>query len=331
MNPTTKTTPKDFFLHLGATIALYASAIALINLSFSVINYYFPDALAGYFSSGSIAWPISMLVVLVPILYVLEWYIKKDLLASPEKKDLWVRKWRIYLTLFLTGIVIVGDLVTLINIYLNGEVTVRFIYKVLMVILVTGAIFKYYFFSINENMKWANLEKKIIPWFGIVITILVIVFGFLAVGSPGKQRALRFDNQRVNDLQNIQWQIVNYWQQKGSLPASLEVLNDSIAGSRIPLDPENKTAYEYSTSTKYKFELCSTFSLKYEDMKGKGEFGGYGYGSSIDMAYPSVYPSIGFVDENWKHEAGRVCFERTIDPERYPINKPVPVDAPPIK
>ena len=65
MNP--KTTPRDFFLHLGATIALYAAATALINLSFSIIDYLQPDALANYFSASSIAWPISMLVVLAPI------------------------------------------------------------------------------------------------------------------------------------------------------------------------------------------------------------------------------------------------------------------------
>jgi hypothetical protein len=61
-----KTTPKDFFVQFGATVALYVAAGALINLALSIIDYLNPDALAGYFSPSSIAWPISMLVVLVP-------------------------------------------------------------------------------------------------------------------------------------------------------------------------------------------------------------------------------------------------------------------------
>jgi hypothetical protein len=63
----TKTTPKDFFLHLGATIALYTTIVAIINLLFSIINYYFPDALAGSYYYNSMAWPISVLIVVLPI------------------------------------------------------------------------------------------------------------------------------------------------------------------------------------------------------------------------------------------------------------------------
>ena len=132
---TPKTTPKDFFLHLGAVVALYASAIALINLCFSIVNYYNPDALGPAISArASIAWPVSMLVVLIPVLYVLEWLIGRDLIRSPEKREIWIRRWRIYLTLFLAGATIVGDLIALINTYLNGEVTSRFIYKILIVL-----------------------------------------------------------------------------------------------------------------------------------------------------------------------------------------------------
>ncbi|MDE1967109.1 MAG: hypothetical protein KGI45_03505, partial [Patescibacteria group bacterium] len=64
-----KASPKDFFLHLGATIALYAGAIALINLAFTILNKLFPDALNPYWNAGSVIWPISMLIVLVPVLY----------------------------------------------------------------------------------------------------------------------------------------------------------------------------------------------------------------------------------------------------------------------
>ena len=313
MNPT-KTTPKDFFLHLGATIALYVGVGALINLSFGIINYYFPDSLAGYFYGNSVAWPISMLIVLVPILYVTEWLIARDFKVNIEKKTLWIRRWRIYLTLFLTGALFAGDLMALINTYLNGEISTRFILKVVLILIVASSVFKYYFYSLNESRKWAKLAKKTVPGFGIILVLVAIVIGFITVGSPTKQRNLRFDNQRLSDLQNIQWQIVNYWQQKEKLPATLASTTDSISGIITPVDPETKNSYEYALKSNLSFELCATFALKYEDTSGKGSYGGVSYPVAVDMSYPSY----GGVGDNWKHDVGRTCFIRTIDPEKYP-------------
>jgi hypothetical protein len=320
-----KTTPKDFFLHLGATVALYSVVLALLNLAFSIINYAFPDKLAGYFYSGNIVWPISILIIVTPILYVLEWLIVKDFSVMVEKKDLWIRKWRIYLTLFLTGVTVIGDLIALINTYLNGEITMRFVFKILIVLLVAGAVFKYYFFSINENMKWAKMAMKANKWFGVIIVLASIVGGFVIVGSPAKQRDLRFDSQRVSDLSNIQWQVLNNWQQKGKLPATLSEMEDSISGYKIPVDPKTDNEYSYkvinsatsTATTTVSFELCADFALDTQDTKGRGDFGGgggFGY-SSRDVAYPSY----GGFDDNWLHKAGPTCFVRTIDSEIYPV------------
>ncbi len=304
-----KTTPKDFFLHLGATVALYVAAGALINLSFSVINYFLPDTLAGYFYGNSVAWPISMLIVLVPILYVLEWFINRDITRMPEKADLWIRKWRIYLTLFLAVVLFGGDLIALINTYLNGEITARFVYKVILILFVAGSIGKYYFYSIYTSHRWSKFARRANAWFGIILVVVAIVTGFIAVGSPAKQRALRFDSQRVNDLSSIQWQVINYWQGKQKLPVALTDLNDTISGFIVPTDPETKTVYEYSVkaiSGGPSFELCATFSEV----------------SQANISYPSP---VGGVSDVWTHDKGRVCFERTIDPQLYKPTNTTPI------
>ena len=327
-----KTTPKDFFLHLGATIALYVAVGALINLWFSIINYYCPDDLAGYFYGNAVAWPISMLLVLVPILYVLEWLTNKDVRNMPEKSEIWVRKWRIYLTLFLVVILIGGDLIALINTYLNGEITSRLVYKVIITLLIAGSVGKYYFFSIYSSHRFAKLARRTNAWFGIVIVLAAIIIGFIAVGSPSKQRALRFDSQRVNDLSNIQWQIINYWQQKEKLPTALSDINDTLSGFIVPVDPETKAAYEYSIKVASgtvaitggkSFEVCATFSEASQDTKGRGV---YGVGGGMyPIAYDSSYSSpIGDTSDVWNHGIGRTCFDRTIDPDKYPTNKTTP-------
>lgn len=315
-----KTTPKDFFLHLGATITLYIVAVALMNLFFASINYAFPDALANYFSSNSIVWPTSMLIILTPTLYVLEWLIKKSLVNFPEKKELWIRRWRIYLTLFLAGAVILGDLIYLLNTFLNGEITSRFVYKVLVVLAVSAVIFAYYLLERKADEGRKFLWQKILAIIGIVLVVGAIVCGFLIVGSPAKQRALRFDQQRVNDLTNIQWQITNYYQSKGKLPASLDDLNDSISGYKAALDPQTNQPYEYnpkeySSVAPNAFELCATFTYSSQDLQGRGGYNGYNYDTI-------AIPAPGGKVDSWNHSAGHYCFQRSIDPARYPlINK----------
>ncbi len=312
-----KTTPKDFFLHLAATVILYSAVVALIDLAFSVINYALPDQLASYFAPTSIVWPVSMLIVLVPLLYVIEWAINRDIALMPEKKEIWVRRWRIYLTLFLTLILVSGDLIALLNVFLSGEITARFVYKVLVILLVAGAVGKYYFFSISEKWKWAGFVRRGNAWFGIIMVVAAIVSGFLIVGSPAKQRDLRFDAQRISDLSTIQWQIVSQWQQKGAIPPTLDGLADSISGFAVPHDPSTNAPYEYIVKGKTSFDLCATFALASQDASGRGA---YGEGYSTGIAYPTYPSPIGTEGDSWAHPAGRACFTRTIDPSRYPVS-----------
>lgn len=312
-----KTTPKDFFLHLGAVLALYISAGALINLIFTIINYSFSDALTNYFSASSIAWPISVLIILVPILYGLEWLIQRDIDKIPEKKEIWVRRWRIYLTIFLMVVLVGGDLIVLINTYLNGEVTARFIWKVIAILLIAGSIGKYYFYSMYPKFRHANLIRRGNAWFGVVLVLGAIVGGFLVVGSPATQRALRLDSQRIGDLESLESEIVDYWQQQGRLPANLGSLVDSVSVYELPMDPELLTPYEYgivattsldgAKTVNTSFRLCATFDRASTDPNG----------GQVELVYPGGQPS------SWAHAAGHVCFDRTIDPSLHPVNQKI--------
>lgn len=297
---TIKVTPKDFFIHLAVTVVLYTAIGALINLLFSIIDYSFSDVLGGYFPVSNLAWPISMLVVLVPIFYILVWIIKREEIINPEKNNLWIKRWRVFLTLFLSGGVIAGDLIVLLNTYLSGEISSRFVYKFIAVLLIFGIVFTYY---ILDRLNKLSKLRSILLYSGIVIVLGSIIFGFVLVGSPSKQRTIRLDTERVYALQNIQSQVVYYWQSKQRLPANLDDLKDPISGYVAPVDPENNSAYEYTSNGNRSFQLCATFVLKTEEIVGN---------SSIQ----SSYPEIG--NDNWKHGSGRVCFTRTIDPEIYP-------------
>src|SRR3989344_5674775 len=141
-----KVTPKDFFLWIAAMVALYVSVISFIALLFDYINYAFPDVLNYYVDpySGSIRYEIASIVVLFPVFLVLMRLIRNDIQALPEKRDLWVRRWALFLTVFIAGATVIGDLITLINYFLGGEITMRFVLKVIVLLLVAGGVFLHF-------------------------------------------------------------------------------------------------------------------------------------------------------------------------------------------
>src|SRR3989344_4870795 len=129
-----KVTPKDFFLWAGAMIALYGSVISFMTLLFQYINYAYPDPLTYYYSdpySGSMRFAMASLIVLVPLTVVLMRVIRNDIARVAEKADLWVRRWALVLTVFVAGATVVGDLIALVNTFLGGDLTTRFVLKVL--------------------------------------------------------------------------------------------------------------------------------------------------------------------------------------------------------
>lgn len=151
------TSPKDFFLNLLSIAALYTSAGSFVALIFQYINILFPDILefGGYGDHSRVAYnvirfAISALVVSFPLYLGTIWFMNKDYRISPEKRDLRIRRWLIYFTLFAATVIIMGDLIALINTLLIGGLTTRFILQVITIFAVAGAIFAYYLFDLRK-------------------------------------------------------------------------------------------------------------------------------------------------------------------------------------
>ena len=318
MEPTKlKVTPKDFFLWLGSMSALYVAIISMLALYFQYIDYLFPDALNTYVDpySSAIRIAIASVVVATPLYIYLTRLLNADIRAVPEKRDLWVRKWLIYISLFVGGLTIAIDLIVLINAFLGGDITMRFVAKVIAVFLVVVAFFWYYISDLRGVWERRAGLGHILGWVMAAVVVVSIGTGFLITGSPFDKRLYRFDEQKVSDLTNIQWQLINYYQQKEKLPATLAELQDPISGFVVPIDPQTVTAYTYSAN-KLSFKLCATFN---KESRPNSTVGGVtrpamptdvGSSPATDLAYSP-----------WTHAVGDVCFDRTIDPERYPPYK----------
>lgn len=306
-NMNAKITAKDFFLQLGVIVTFYASTIALITLLFEVINFAYPRVTNAYqYYFPSISFQVATLIVAFPLFLYLSWLLQKNYVDEPSLRDAPLRKWLAYITLFIAGAVVAGDLVSVIYMFLDGqELTTGFLFKVLALLVIVGGVFFYYLREIRNDITPS--ERNI--WrAGVILLVLgSIVLGFTVIGSPASQRERRYDMQRANDLQGIQWQVVNYWQQKEVLPSNLSELEDPISGFKVPIDPATKATYEYNRTGELSFELCATFS-KPSLMS-----------SDSSTTRPMYAPEISMrVPENWQHGEGRGCFERTIDPKFYP-------------
>ena len=304
-----KSSPKDFFAHLLAFGALYVSVVSFIALLWAYIEALFPDRLGFYYEGGlsQIRWASSVLVVVFAVYILLSWLIGREYQAIPEKREIRVRRWLVYLTLFVAAVTIIVDLVTLLYEFYSGDYSLQFILKVLVVLITAGAGFLYYFLDLRRK-DFAS--KAILGWIVSLVVLVAVAGGFFIVGSPATQRARRFDEQRVGDLQNIQYRLINFWQNKNTLPNRLEELRDDISGFMLPKDPQTDQPYEYKLISQdgRVFQLCAVFVTNSNTP-----------GGLVKVSSPD-YPNAVFPD-NWDHPAGRYCFQRTVDPQLYPPRK----------
>lgn len=298
-----KVTPKDFFLWLGAMAALYVSATSLILLIHKYIEVWYPDTAFVSYSdpySGTIRFSIASLVVLFPLFVLLMRLVHNEIRRIPEKRELWVRRWMVFITLFVAGATIAGDLIAVIYTFLEGDLTTRFLLKALTILVVLGGGFWYYLEELKGTWETKEGLSKLIGGVVALVVLVSVVSGFFIIGSPAEARLEKIDIQRTTDLQNIQWQVVNFWQLKQTIPESLNELNDPISGFVVPVDPDTGASYTYERTSSASFKLCATFSTASD-------------ATSLTMPRDPY-----MVDQNWTHGIGEVCFDRTIDPERYP-------------
>lgn len=292
-----KSTAKDVFAYLLMIITLYVSIFAFIALIWQYINVSFPDALQYYSSATDIMRSaISALIVVWPVFLGISWFINRELSTHEEKKDIWVRKWLLYLTLFIAAITIIVNLITLTNNFLGGELTTRFVLKALVILVVAFKVFGYYLWELRRDPQ----EETKLPLISSVVASVVligwIIAGFFIVGTPAEQRATRLDIQRVSDLNSLQYNVIDYWNRTDALPEDLSALTNM----HVPTDPATGEMYSYTVTGDLSFELCATFATDSDERNQQDRFlqPGY-YSKSID----------------YSHEAGYHCFQHTIDPE----------------
>lgn len=264
---------KDVFLNLASIVTLYASAVALLNLLFSVINKAYPQTL-GYYYSSSISLPVATLIVVFPLYILFMWLIEKDVMSVDGGRMTGIRKWLTYITLFISGGLIVGDLVTILYYFLDGrDVTIGFILKVLSILAVAGGVFGYYITDARGKMT-ARI-RSISTIVSSLVIMSIIIIGFSVLGSPQTQRLANYDEIKISNLQNISSQISSYYDRNKILPVSIDALSKDpysyYYGEMI--DPQTKETYVYRVVNDSTYELCATFNFDSKDIPERPYYG----------------------------------------------------------
>jgi len=142
---------REAFQYLVLFATLYTSAYYLGDLVFDFINLAFPDPsrpegryVYEEYARGSIRWSVSALIVAFPVFLYTSWLTNRAIERDPVKRASKIRRWLTYVTLFIAATALIGDVTTLVYNLLGGELTVRFVLKVVTVALIAGTAFTYY-------------------------------------------------------------------------------------------------------------------------------------------------------------------------------------------
>lgn len=292
---------REAFFHLLTFASLYATVIATVVLFFTYINRLFPDpALGEYYYQNSfdlsgIRWSLAAAIVSFPLFLWCSRFLQKEMRIHPERAWSAIRRWLTYLTLFVAAMALLGDGITLVFRLLEGELTIRFLLKVLIVLVVAGMTFAYYFLSLKTPVtdpKTLTLNR-VFAGLSVIAVLIAIVWGIWLAGSPAGERLRKFDERRMEDLRAIEGEVLNIAlgttrylpanerRVEKPIPATLEDVQANALYQKLNiLDPETGDPYVYSVKGTNTFELCAVFN------------------AARDERY----------DIFWNHEAGQKCF-----------------------
>ena len=140
---------REAFFYLLFFILLGVVSFNLGSLLFALIDTAIVDKVerVSYWTNRldhQIRGAIAGLIVGTPIFLWLARILLKARKNNPALQRSRIRKWLIYISLVIAGAILVGDAIALVYSFLNGELTLRFALKALVVAAIAGSIFGYF-------------------------------------------------------------------------------------------------------------------------------------------------------------------------------------------
>ena len=295
--PRASLSAREAFLYLLLFSALYFFAWNLGSLLFALLEHLLSDPADAQWQvmrlTGSIRWSVSALVIAFPVFAFIARHLAHDVAKDPIKRLSPIRRWLTYLTLFVATAVLIGDLTTLVFNLLGGELSLRFVLKVAVVAAIAGTIFGHYLRDLRreEVASAGHAAGGRVLWAAGIISVLSIAAGVWVMDSPMRQRLLRVDAARVEDMQTLDAAVLLWWGEHKELPADLGMLA-AQPGVNLPRrDPDGGSDYRYRPLDATHYELCAEFATDSGERPARWRL-----------------PQSG----QWVHPAGAHCFHRSV-------------------
>lgn len=149
----------DAFEHLLLFISMYVLAFSIAILLHLYISYYVPEIygssrdVGSYSDRGLVTGLLASIIVTFPMFSFFFLRVTKRTLENPLLRRLKFRKFLIYLTLMITFVVMLIQIITTVYSFLMGNISLNFILHLLVTIAVSGVIFIYYLRQVKEDRK----------------------------------------------------------------------------------------------------------------------------------------------------------------------------------
>lgn len=258
--------PKEAYLHLLALVTLAVWCLAAGSLWFTLIDLWFPDPGSSAYGDpvAGMALDLAQVLVAFPICLLVFGRLYRELTSGESPADSSIRRWLVYLALFLAAGTVIGDLVAFVSQFLQSSITARFLSKCAVVFLIAGGVFWHFLGSVQSAVnRTARLRRFARTGLAAATAFVLLTLGlsFAKFGSPGSQRLALSDQRRSRDLEAIARMIKSRWVatrgQDPVLPASLAEWPES-AGLRLK-DPVTGVPYRYRPVAGARYELCAVF------------------------------------------------------------------------
>lgn len=281
-------------------VALIFMSVSTGMIIFQIINKHIADFVDQYgisYSSEQLKFAISALIISAPIYYLTTRQIFKNLFSGELDKNCYERKWLTYFILLIASIVMIGWMIAVINNFLGGEFTLKFILKAITALGISAIIFTFYLYDIKREETTGKKDKTIKLYFygSLVLIIIAFIASLFTVETPTQARNRKFDEAIISDFNTINTAIENYYQDNQKLPDNINELKEksNFLVSDDIKDPINNKEYEYKIIDGKTYELCATFRTSNKD---NGKHG-------LEYYRPEFY----------LHESGYQCLKNIIN------------------
>ncbi|MFA5163347.1 MAG: DUF5671 domain-containing protein [Patescibacteria group bacterium] len=250
---------KYAFYYLLSFAALVFMSISVGMILFQIIDKNVPDILSSYAgaSNSALKFAISSLIIATPVFYIISRFIYQGLKKGELAPDAPLRRWLTYFILLVSSIIILGVMIGVINNFLSGELTWRFVFKALSIFVLASIIFSFYFLDLRrQEFNRPSIFFQIYFYLSLVIVTAVFIAAWFYVESPKVARDKLFDRAITSNMYNIESAVNDYFSRYKKLPADLAELEKEARFS--PLNPSAEKI-SYNKLSEDSFELCANF------------------------------------------------------------------------